>query len=1118
MTRYFNQLAVLSSMLLMLSALTPSGVACTQNTPAGQSATVTFALNQGTDGQRASFGDETTAQLFKLDYMEYGGHLTIKGKGSAGGSAQTLFQPKAQDGGASELNAVDFMIAPKHGLTFTPTKISFQTTRYGTDGGQLNVEWRSSYTESTELATALKPNRDNGSPAFSTFSYDITNVQGSTNACGLRIYIYSLGETKQVGLGSVVIEGIVSGEVSEATQYAPNLTVLPEGAGTISISPEGTTYETGDRITLTQHRNFGYKFLNWTDAAGNILGKDDQYTFTISDHAANITANYVAMPVHELQLDVEGGADTSLIDLSPAPVMTDGKMLYEDGQRVTLTANNNSLFAFTHWSNGESSNVLTIPMTHDLALTAYYASDDFIAAWNFSQAGNKDRRADFANDKNRETMLVLRDSEGNSVAWTEAVIQDKNAAVNGHSDKPIGTYYFQTKLCTTGYQDITVSTGMSYHANTYKNQVLEYSLDGNSWTALTTFTFSSRSRWRTGTYPLPADASDKAEVWLRWKADTSSEMFGTPTGETDGAALGETTIMGSRITGSDGQTPQLTGSLPITGAESVPVSGNIVLYFDRPIILNNSVKAALGSLQLTAIVRGSTAILAYKDLDYAASYTFTLPATMLSSKDGQSLTSDIVINFTTQNQPKVMKQGYDFIVPDDGDINEAFTAAMKREDTSQRFRIFVKNGTHVLPRGVLKTYRHTNGKSGDEEVVKFEGSYPDPITYVSGGNISLIGERREGVIITNDIPADAVFENPPYGYTSIYDGIGQGDVLQISGSGYYFQDITIKSGIPDALGRNLAVHDKASKTIYKNTCLWGYQDTWTSNGGGPYYFEGGQVRGRTDYMCGKGDAYFNGVELLQLKGGYAAVPSLPAKTGWVYKDCVINAGEDGVDGNYTLGRPWGSGTPIALFIDTKMNVKPSSIGWSEMGSGWPKRFAEYNSTDANGDAISLSGRKTTFGDGHSNNPVLTAEEAATASDMKNMFGAWDPTTSTAQAAAPTNVRLRTAEGGQPGTYELTWDDNDYVLGWAVVKDGQVVAFTTQPSYVITDANATYAVRAANEMGGLGEAAVASKDTAVEEMRPTSVPGDNAIYSLQGIRLSKPVKGICIVNGRKIVMK
>ena len=1124
MKKLVSKLVIVGGRVLVLSALMLLFVANVQAAalrsqslaPAnGRSVTVTFSLNQGTGGQRASFADEATAQLFKLDYMEYGSHLTVYGKNSTTGTDQTLFQPKAQDGGASELNAVDFIIAPKHGLSFTPTRVSFVASRYDTDGGALDVEWLSSYTESQSLEVGRQPNRNT---AYSSLSYDIADAKASTTACGLRIYIYNLSESKQVGLANVVIEGTVSGEATTATQYAPVLNVQPEGAGSIGIQPEGTIFETGDRIVLTQMRNFGYKFLNWTDNQDNVLGKEDQYTYFVTDKAADITANYKAVNTYELQLTVDGGADASMISSSPAPTMVDGKMMFEEGQRVTLTASNNALFAFTHWSNGESSNTITLPMTQDMALTAHYAASNFIAAWFFKTPGNKDRYADFANDKNKQTVLMLHDGLGNSVDWAVAEVQSRTAIVNNHSDKPLGTYYFQTKFCTTGYQDISISTGMTYNANTYQKQVLEYSLDGSNWTTLDTYSLSSRSRWRTGTYSLPADANDKAEIWLRWKADTSSSVYGTPAGDADGAALGETIITGSPIAESDGKAPALTGTLPVGGANLVPVSGNVVLYFDRPVVLSSGAKATLGDTQLTGVAKGSTAVFEYKNLDFASSYTFTLPAAMISGKDGQPLSADVTISFTTQAQPKVMKQSYDFIVPDDGTIAEAFAAAMKREDTSLRFRIFVKNGTYVLPRGVNKTYRHTNGKSGDEEVVKFEGSLPDPITYVYGGNISLIGESREGTVITNDIPEDAVYANPPYGYTSIYDGIGQGDVLQISGSGYYFQDITIKSGIPDALGRNLAVHDKASKTIYKNTCLWGYQDTWTSNGSGPYYFEGGQVRGRTDYMCGKGDAYFNGVELLQLKGGYAAVPSQPAGAGWVYKDCVINGGEDDVDGNYTLGRPWGSGTPIALFIDTKMNVKPSAIGWSEMSGGWPKQFAEYNSVDAAGAAISLTDRKTTFADSHANNPVLTAEEAAKASDMKTMFGSWDPTLSTAQAAAPTHVELSAidTENGQPQQYQLTWDDNDYVMGWAVVKDGQVVAFTTAPSYVTTDGTATYAVRAANEMGGLGESAVASVITAVREVK-ASGSADDTIYSLQGIRLSQPVKGICVINGRKVVV-
>ena len=65
---------------------------------------------------------------------------------------------------------------------------------------------------------------------------------------------------------------------------------------------------------------------------------------------------------------------------------------------------------------------------------------------------------------------------------------------------------------------------------------------------------------------------------------------------------------------------------------------------------------------------------------------------------------------------------------------------------------------------------------------------------------------------------------------------------------------------------------------------------------------------------------------------------------------------------------------------------------------------------------------------------LTADEAASYSNMTAMFGDWQPTVLTEQAPVPTNVK---AAG-----LTMTWDDSNYALLWAVCKDGVVVDFTT----------------------------------------------------------------------------
>ena len=312
--------------------------------------------------------------------------------------------------------------------------------------------------------------------------------------------------------------------------------------------------------------------------------------------------------------------------------------------------------------------------------------------------------------------------------------------------------------------------------------------------------------------------------------------------------------------------------------------------------------------------------------------------------------------------------------------------------------------------------------------------------------------------------------------------------------------MTVKTSIGDKKGRDIAFQDRGNKTIMKDACLWGYQDTYVSNSDkGKFYFEGGVLRGRTDFLCGKGDVYYNRVTLRQIADGYLAVPSVPKKYGYIFESCKIIGDTDGVNGKYTLGRPWGSGTPIARFINTEMEVAPSPIGWSEMSNGWPAQFAEYNSHLSSGTVVDLSQRKKTFGDGHANNPVMTEEEAAEYS-LATVMGQdddWDPTALTEQAGAPQNVKI--------AGNDITWDNSNYVFCWAVCKDGKVVDFTVEPTYTVDDASAEWSVRAANEMGGLGEATVATTGTGISNVETGNAAGVNTVSKF-------------IENGKVVIVK
>jgi hypothetical protein len=378
----------------------------------------------------------------------------------------------------------------------------------------------------------------------------------------------------------------------------------------------------------------------------------------------------------------------------------------------------------------------------------------------------------------------------------------------------------------------------------------------------------------------------------------------------------------------------------------------------------------------------------------------------------------------------------------------------------------------------------------------------------------------EGVTITNITP-DATWDNG-YGAACPLEGIGKGDVLIIQKDGHdaYFQNLTMKSSMGDGHGRDIVLNDKSNRTVIKDARLWAYQDTYVSNNqSGKFYFEGGVLRGRTDYLCGKGDVYYNEVTLQQCgTGGYLAVPSTAKKFGYVFQGCYIK--KESKDVTFYLGRPWGSGTPTASFINTKMDANALGNGWADMSGGWPQRFAEYNSYLTSGTSIDLSTRRTSWtdkeGTEHANDPILTLDDVQAMSLTKVMGqdDDWDPTALTEQASAPANVTLEKSTG------VLTWDNNDYVLLWAVFKNGKFVQAVLEPTFTVDDATATWTVRAANEMGGLSEATTATLNdvtTGIIEVKQEAAPADEALYNLAGQKVSEAYKGIVIrKNGVKVV--
>ncbi|MBR2253592.1 MAG: hypothetical protein IJ895_04155, partial [Prevotella sp.] len=401
-----------------------------------------------------------------------------------------------------------------------------------------------------------------------------------------------------------------------------------------------------------------------------------------------------------------------------------------------------------------------------------------------------------------------------------------------------------------------------------------------------------------------------------------------------------------------------------------------------------------------------------------------------------------------------------------------------------------------------------NGTTGDERIFIYlpNGTYDlgqTALTTIGRNNVSIIGESMEGTIIKN---------------RPVKEGIAITATLLNTATNTYMQDLTLDCIAPYGTGddtkdaeRGVCLQDKGDQTICKNVYLKGLQDSYYSNNNsGTYYFEDSKIEGTVDYVCGNGDVYFNKTNFMTVNKSHStgaccvAAPNTPKSFGYIFSDCVFDAVSEQVD-KYRLGRPWADNGTIIRIINATMNAAPVSTGWDDWGTHTVVQFGEYNSVDANGKPIDVSGRKTTIG-GAANNPDIKAEEAPNYAVSAIFSGDWKPNTLAAQAAAPTAtikdnvITITPANGGDAGVY-------------LIEKDGEFLALTSETTYNVSEqaeegnkvtAEPVYTVRAANKMGGFGEAAEVSQETAVEVVEAATE--------------ASQANGAFVINGNVVIMK
>lgn len=421
---------------------------------------------------------------------------------------------------------------------------------------------------------------------------------------------------------------------------------------------------------------------------------------------------------------------------------------------------------------------------------------------------------------------------------------------------------------------------------------------------------------------------------------------------------------------------------------------------------------------------------------------------------------------------------------------DEFRAAIKNYNenpSAQRRFIFLKNGTYDYG-----TYK--NPESGAD---------PYGRDTIMVDNVSVIGQSTEGVTITITPTMASVSRTAP---------------IVIKGTGTYMQDFTIHNNYNYSGddGQAATIMDKGHHSIGKNLRLISKQDTYYSNtDNGQLYFETTEFQGTVDYICGRGDVFFNKCRLMCVnrkpkQGDYQGDTHIAAPYtigenfddigghGYIFMDCYVDCKSK----TWDFGRGWRV-HPRAAFLNTTLSedaakrigndqtsgkaadgyavTKPIDytlrVGTKGVQSGEPGfEFYEYNTMNEQGDVVSPESNVLTF----QGSPSRTAETILKADEtdrfqLRNVYPDWQPDKDCLQVS----VTACELTGNT-----LSWTTDSKAKAFLIEKDGEFVAIVdgTENNFVVSGSADGYTVRAANMMGGFGIAAPVGTTTAIESLK------------------------------------
>lgn len=336
-----------------------------------------------------------------------------------------------------------------------------------------------------------------------------------------------------------------------------------------------------------------------------------------------------------------------------------------------------------------------------------------------------------------------------------------------------------------------------------------------------------------------------------------------------------------------------------------------------------------------------------------------------------------------------------------------------------------------------------------------------------GKFISLIGESREGTILTSNVNRGG--DNGK----SYLDC----SALNVFVERFYAENLTIRNTAGN-VGQAEALFTAGDGHVFKNCTITGFQDTYKSDNNARGYFTNCFIEGATDFIYGGGLEWFEQCQINCVKGGQyitAAAESWTPMTkilypeletadafypGLFFNECRITASEGVPAGSYYLGRPWKE-TAGTAFMNCTLGDHIHPAGWAAWGgTEATASYYEYKNVDAKGNAVDVS-KRVSFGH------QATDKEFTAYFNTAFLYG-------NASKVPFDPAEILTV--GAPENFEtvgsiLTWSADESQVAWLVFADGRHVATVTQPSYT-RQGDATYHIKGVSRYGVTSELVLA----------------------------------------------